>query len=523
VAASAATPSLEAVLGIVNPGSYDGTLRLYDDGGMVSRPIAIQVDNAVPVVDAQPAGRVVAGRPFSRTISFADVGLGPWSYSIDWGDGSPVTIGSATGRSFAIGKTYPSSAIGARIVSIFVNDGSGDSQPQTFTVAVVANQAPVAVQSIPSLNVRRGVSSHYNHVDLRRVFVDADNASESLEFEVVNNTNDAMVMPTIDSDGTLDFAFDTRFVGTSTVRIRATDPYGASTSTDAVFTVSVTGSAMDIVVDAGVTVTDAVVRVGDYHLVKLGTGTLVLDKANSHTGGVTVEAGTIVLRNGAALGTGVVRVKAGAAIVIDPAAGHVIGGRLVVEPGGRMDIGTGRLTISTGMTVSRILDLLTTARGSGAWTSSAGLGSSAVAAAMRQGLPRTLGWRANEDGSFTVAYAAPGDTNLDNVVDVLDVANYLSSGNYGTDRFSTWMDGDANYDGLLDVTDVASILATGLFNSGAYQSEAVVSAAFTPLAAEAAGTSAAAAASPFELAFAAMATGEQTTTTTKKRIFASFR
>ena len=282
-----------------------------------------------------------------------------------------------------------------------------------------------------------------------------------------------------------------------------------------------------IVTAAGETVTDSVVHSGGYELVKLGTGTLVLDKANSHTGGVTVEAGTIVIRNGAALGTGIVRVKAGAAIVIDPAAGHVIGGRLVVEPGGRVDIGTGRLTISTGMTVPRILDLLTTARGSGAWTSSAGLGSSAVAAAMSQGLPRTLGWRANEDGSFTVAYAAPGDTNLDNVVDVLDVANYLSSGNYGTDKFSTWMDGDANYDGLLDVIDVASILATGLFDSGDYQSEAVASTASLPLAdalaAEAAGTSAAATASPFELAFAAMASGEQTTTTVKKRIFASFR
>jgi hypothetical protein len=128
VAASAATPSLEAVLGIVNPGSYDGTLRLYDDGGMVSRPIAIQVDNAVPVVDAQPDARVVAGRPFSRTISFADVGLGPWSYSIDWGDGSPATVGIAAERSFTIAKTYAPSAIGRRTVSVVVNDGSGDSQ-----------------------------------------------------------------------------------------------------------------------------------------------------------------------------------------------------------------------------------------------------------------------------------------------------------------------------------------------------------------------------------------------------------
>ena len=173
----------------------------------------------------------------------------------------------------------------------------------------------------------------------------------------------------------------------------------------------------EIVTAAGETVTDSVVHLGGYELVKLGTGTLVLDKANIHTGGVTVEAGTIALRNGAAFGTGIVRVKAGAAIVIDPAAGHVIGSRLVVEPGGRVDIGTGYL-------------------------------------------------------------------------------------------------------GLLDILDVASILATGLFNSGPYQSEAVASTASLPLAdalaAEATGTSAAVTASPFELAFAAMATGDQTTTTAKK-------
>ena len=81
---------------------------------------------------------------------------------------------------------------------------------------------------------------------------------------------------------------------------------------------------------------------------------------------------------------------------------------------------------------------------------------------------RAVGWMDNGDGSMTVAYAAQGDTNLDWVVDILDVSNFVSSGKFGTGEPATWMDGDFNYDGVVDIQDVADFSATGLYGGGSY-------------------------------------------------------
>jgi len=83
---------------------------------------------------------------------------------------------------------------------------------------------------------------------------------------------------------------------------------------------------------------------------------------------------------------------------------------------------------------------------------------------------RAVGWMDNGDGSMTVAYAAQGDTNLDWVVDILDVSNFVSSGKFGTGEPATWMDGDFNYDGVVDIQDVADFSATGLYGGGSYNS-----------------------------------------------------
>jgi hypothetical protein len=66
------------------------------------------------------------------------------------------------------------------------------------------------------------------------------------------------------------------------------------------------------------------------------------------------------------------------------------------------------------------------------------------------------------------AFAAPGDTNLDWVVDVLDASNFLSFGKYNTGLPATWLEGDFNYDGIVDIQDAADFLGTGLYNTGNY-------------------------------------------------------
>jgi hypothetical protein len=79
-----------------------------------------------------------------------------------------------------------------------------------------------------------------------------------------------------------------------------------------------------------------------------------------------------------------------------------------------------------------------------------------------------VGWLDNGNGSLTVAYAAPGDTNLDWSVDILDVANFLAPGKFDSGQAATWLEGDFNYDGLVDILDAASFTSTGLFNAGNY-------------------------------------------------------
>jgi hypothetical protein len=79
-----------------------------------------------------------------------------------------------------------------------------------------------------------------------------------------------------------------------------------------------------------------------------------------------------------------------------------------------------------------------------------------------------VGWLDNGDGSLTVAYAAPGDTNIDWSIDILDVANFLALGKFDTGEPATWLEGDFNYDGLVDVLDASDFLVTGLYNTGNY-------------------------------------------------------
>jgi len=136
--------------------------------------------------------------------------------------------------------------------------------------------------------------------------------------------------------------------------------------------------------------------------------------------------------------------------------------------GGTLDLGAGRTTIAAGgITQSALLVDLLAGRGDGSWTGS-GITSATVAGEVAASVPRAVGWLANPDGSFTVAYAAPGDTNLDWNIDLLDVADYLSAAKFDTGSAATWSQGDYTYDGIVDLIDVASYLSTELYDAGPY-------------------------------------------------------
>ncbi len=136
--------------------------------------------------------------------------------------------------------------------------------------------------------------------------------------------------------------------------------------------------------------------------------------------------------------------------------------------GGKVDVGTGRVTVASGLAPTSLVEEIIAGRGDGSWNGTNGVTSTAVAADVALGVPRAVGWLDNGGGSVTFAYAALGDTNLDWQVDVLDVANVLAAGKFNSDGVATWEEGDFNYDGIVNVLDIADFITTGLYDAGTY-------------------------------------------------------
>ncbi|MFZ4638388.1 MAG: M14 family zinc carboxypeptidase, partial [Pirellulales bacterium] len=200
---------------------------------------------------------------------------------------------------------------------------------------------------------------------------------------------------------------------------------------------------------------------------KTGAGTIVLDAANTITGSTTIQQGSLRLAHAAALVSSTISPLAGGTLTLTPRLQATIGG-LKPGAGGLVDVGTGSITVARGLSQADLLAALATGRGDGSWNGTAGIGSSAAVAAAADGITRSIGWRAMGDGSITFGFAAPGDTNLDWAIDVLDLANILGSGKFNSGLAAGWYDGDFNYDGVVDSLDVADLLTNNLFDAGSY-------------------------------------------------------
>jgi autotransporter-associated beta strand protein len=206
---------------------------------------------------------------------------------------------------------------------------------------------------------------------------------------------------------------------------------------------------------------------GTTPVVKAGAGTLIVDQANTLTGSTTIQQGTLRLAHPSALATSTIVPLAGGTLAITPFLQTTVGG-LATNAGGLIDVGSGMITVASGLSTVDMLAAIVTGRDGGSWSGTSGITSSVAAADSARGVPRSVGWLEKGDGSVTFAYAAPGDTNLDWSIDILDAANILALGKFDTDTAASWLDGDFNYDGLVDILDVADFVATGLFNAGDY-------------------------------------------------------
>lgn len=83
---------------------------------------------------------------------------------------------------------------------------------------------------------------------------------------------------------------------------------------------------------------------------------------------------------------------------------------------------------------------------------------------------------ANDDGSLSVAATAPGDANLDGVVDILDAAVVVAADLFNKPSAAVWAQGDFTYDGVVDILDVSAFLSGGLFDQGAFGTSGVTAA-----------------------------------------------
>ena len=223
------------------------------------------------------------------------------------------------------------------------------------------------------------------------------------------------------------------------------------------------GDAMLLHAGSGEQIVDATPRSGAEPLVKRGLGTVVLTVANQHTGGLVVEAGTIVIRHANAVGTGRLVVHAGARVVLDVGSGRVPVAGLDVAAGGTLDLGRGRLAVAAGGIAPAALQaLVLEARSGGSWAG-AGITSSFAS----RDLFREVGMSPAADGSLVVGVAAIGDANLDGRVDIHDLIAIMTAGRYGADaRDAGWWQGDFTFDGRVSVTDLIVMMASGLYGTG---------------------------------------------------------
>ena len=218
---------------------------------------------------------------------------------------------------------------------------------------------------------------------------------------------------------------------------------------------------------------------GSIPVLKTGSGTLVVNAANTLTGSTTVAGGRLQLADGGALGSSRIVPISGGTVTLSPALQTTVGG-LDPNAGGLVDVGNGLMTVAAGLSEADMLTALLTGRGDGSWNGTAGITSSQAQADIAVSVPRTVGWLNNGDGSMTFAFAAAGDTNLDWTVDILDAANFLAGGKFDSGLPASWLEGDFGYDGFVDILDAADFLSTGLFDAGVYNPTASGSIAAVP-------------------------------------------
>jgi autotransporter-associated beta strand protein len=244
-------------------------------------------------------------------------------------------------------------------------------------------------------------------------------------------------------------------------------PYPGISDTSLAFTTATGSVGNETIVDvgSGQTVTDTTVHAGDAVIVKTGEGTLILDLANSHSGGLRVDAGEVVIRNAAAVNGGPLTVAAGAKLTLDTGVSRIDVSALAVDPAGQIDLGRAGLVIAAGgIDPAELRAAIVAGRNGGTWDGSGGISSTTAAATPG----RAVGYAPGGNGTTVVAFAALGDADLNGQVNVLDLVAMDSSGSFNSGGPAEWYQGDFDYSGGTNAFDLIALDSGGAFGAGDY-------------------------------------------------------
>ena len=118
------------------------TLRVTDDRGAqsatTSKTVIVTPPNTAPAVNPGPNETAVTGLLYSLGWSFSDANHnGPWTYRINWGDGSTSTGTATSEGSRSNGHTYVTILPRTFTVTVTVTDAAGASTTRSKSVSVL--------------------------------------------------------------------------------------------------------------------------------------------------------------------------------------------------------------------------------------------------------------------------------------------------------------------------------------------------------------------------------------------------
>jgi PKD repeat protein len=117
-------------------GTYTVTLTVTDNQGATNSVSYSVIANTPPSVNAGPDETVPVGVLYTLNWSFSDPDNGPWTYTINWGDGS-YSIGSVSSPgSFSAGHAY-FGVLTTRTITVTVTDGRGASGSDTKVITEI--------------------------------------------------------------------------------------------------------------------------------------------------------------------------------------------------------------------------------------------------------------------------------------------------------------------------------------------------------------------------------------------------